>query len=324
MTSTEPLLRTDGLTLEFRTRSGVVQALDRISFSISEGETVGIVGESGSGKSVMAYALMGLLDRAGRITNGEILYRGRPISRLRENAMRRLRGAEISMVFQNPRSALNPIRTVGMQLADVIRAHRDLGKAEARAAAIEMLTMVKIPDPETRLDAYPFELSGGMCQRVMIALALACSPNLLIADEPTTGLDVTTQAVIMDLLRSLSSDRHMATIFITHDLGLAAENCDRIIVMHAGQIVETGPTEALFAAPMHPYTRQLSLSTPKADSEISGLDTVPGNLPDLTAAKLPACRYAGRCPLADERCRNEAPPLREQIPGHRSYCWNAP
>ena len=319
---TAPLLQVDALSLEFRTRGGVVQALDRVSLAVAEGETVGIVGESGSGKSVMAHAVMGLLDRAGQITAGGVVWRGRQISALPERALRRLRGPEIAMVFQNPRTALNPIRSVGRQLTDVIRGHRPLGRAAAHDEAVAMLRAVRISDPEARMDAYPFELSGGMCQRVMIALALACAPRLMIADEPTTGLDVTTQAVIMDLIDALSSERDMATVFITHDLALAAEHCDRIVVMHAGQVVETAAPERLFSAPLHPYTRQLALSTPGPTSTIDTLETVPGQLPDLTVAALPACRYAGRCPRAEPRCRTERPPPVARDGDHRAWCWN--
>lgn len=316
------LLEVRDLSLEFRTRAGRVRALDRVSLTLSEGETLGIVGESGSGKSVLALAVMGLQDRAGRLTQGEVRWRGRRIDRLPERAMRRLRGPDMAMIFQNPRAALNPIRSVGDQLADVLRAHRPLSRSAARAAAAEMLAQVRIPDPEARLAAYPFELSGGMCQRVMIALALACAPKLLIADEPTTGLDVTTQSVIMDLLRALARERGMATVFITHDLGLAAESCDRIAVMHAGQLVETGPTAAVFGAAVHPYARALARSVPRADSTIAMLETVPGSLPDLTAADLPACRFAGRCPRALPRCTAEAPPPAPGLPGQVARCWN--
>lgn len=323
MTEPSDLLQISDLSLEFRTRNGVVRALDAVSFSVRQGETVGVVGESGSGKSVMAHAVLGLLGPAGRITGGSITYNNQRIDTMSERALRQLRGADISMIFQNPRSALNPIRTVGRQLQDVLRAHRKIGRKEAHAEALAILRQVKITDPQNRIDAYPFELSGGMCQRVMIALALACSPNLLIADEPTTGLDVTTQSVIMDLLGALSAERQMATVFITHDLALAAENCDRIVVMHAGQIVESGATERIFSAPSHPYTRQLSFSTPGEHTEINSLETVPGALPDLTSDNLPACRYAGRCPLVEPRCRTEKPPLKDDGDGHKAYCWSA-
>jgi peptide/nickel transport system ATP-binding protein len=319
---TAPLLRIDDLTLEFRTRGGTVRALDRVGLTLAEGETVGVVGESGSGKSVMAHAVMGLTDRAGRITGGGVEWRGRRIERLPERALRRLRGPEMAMVFQNPRTALNPIRTVGRQLTDVIRAHRPVGRAEAAAEAVAMLRAVRITDPEARMGAYPFELSGGMCQRVMIALALACAPRLVIADEPTTGLDVTTQAVIMDLLAGLAADRGMAALFITHDLALAAEHCDRIVVMHAGQVVETAAPSRLFSAPGHPYTRQLARSTPGPATTIATLETVPGNLPDLAAETLPACRYVHRCPLAEPRCHTDRPPRVARPGGHDIWCWN--
>ncbi len=320
--SAAPLLEVRELSLAFRTRGGTVRALDRVSLTLGPGETLGIVGESGSGKSVLAYAVMGLQDRAGRLTGGAVLWRGRRIDRLGEAALRRLRGPEMAMIFQSPRAALNPIRRIGDQLADVLRAHRPLGRAAARAEAAAMLAQVRIPDPAARLAAYPFELSGGMCQRVMIALALACAPALLIADEPTTGLDVTTQAAIMDLLRGLARGRGMATILITHDLGLAAAHCDRIAVMHAGQLVETGPTAAVFAAPLHPYARALARSVPGPETTLATLETVPGSLPDLSAPDLPACRYAGRCPQAQPRCRTEAPPAVPGAAGQVARCWN--
>jgi len=322
VTAAAPLLRVRDLTLEFVTRGGTVRALDAVGLAVAEGETVGVVGESGSGKSVMALAVMGLLDRAGRITAGGVEYRGRRIEALPERELRRLRGPEIAMVFQNPRTALNPIRPVGRQLVDVIRAHRALGRRAAEAEAVAMLRAVRITDPEARMGAYPFELSGGMCQRVMIALALACAPRLVIADEPTTGLDVTTQAVIMDLVAGLAAERAMAALFITHDLALAAEHCHRIVVMHAGQVVETATPGRLFAAPAHPYTRQLARSTPGEATTVATLETVPGNLPDLTDPCLPACRYAARCPLVAPRCLTERPPRTEPWPGHAVFCWN--
>jgi peptide/nickel transport system ATP-binding protein len=239
-----------------------------------------------------------------------------------------LRGREISMVFQSPRTALNPIRRVGRQIEDVLRRHAlargsDLSRG-LREGAIQALREVAIPDPERRLNAYPFELSGGMCQRVMIALALACRPALLIADEPTTGLDVTTQAAVMDLITGLARERQMATLFITHDLALAADYCDRIVVMHAGQAVEDAVTGSLFAAPRHPYTRRLISSTPGPAGSIASLAPVPGNLPDLRRTDLPACRFAERCDRADERCRRIRPLLGEsqaREASHRVACW---
>jgi len=318
-----PLLSVEDLCLVFSTRHGVVNTLDGVSFQLRPGEMLGLVGESGSGKSVTAYTIMNLLDASARITRGRITYAGRQIMGAEGRGRLELRGAGLAMIFQNPRAALNPIRRVGQQLADVIRAHRAVDAATAAAEAIRMLAAVKITDPERRARAYPFEMSGGMCQRVMIALALACEPKLLIADEPTTGLDVTTQAVIMDLLRNLAREHGMATVFITHDLGLAAEYCDRIAVMHAGQLVETAPTEQLFAAPRHPYTRKLIAATPQPDSGIDTIATVPGGLPDLTRTDLPHCRYSARCELHQAVCDTAPLPRRAFGADHTVACWRA-
>ncbi|MFY0612708.1 MAG: ABC transporter ATP-binding protein [Hyphomicrobiaceae bacterium] len=266
-----PLVEIDRLRVEFKTRNGLVTAVRDVSLEIAKGETLGIVGESGSGKSVTSYALMRLLDRAGNITNGTVTFSGVDVGRARERTMRDLRGREMSMIFQNPRMALNPIRKVGEQIADVLVQHAQAGGAAARAKAVEMLDLVKIRDPEKRFHAYPFELSGGMCQRVVIALALACRPQLLIADEPTTGLDVTTQKAVMDLVAELTQARGMSTILITHDLGLAAAYCKRIVVMQDGEIVETAPRDALFSAPGHAYTRKLMRATPQIGLSVRAL-----------------------------------------------------
>ncbi|MBD2258345.1 ABC transporter ATP-binding protein [Pseudanabaena sp. FACHB-2040] len=293
------LLSVENLTVEFRTRSGVVKALESVSFAIQPGETVGIVGESGSGKSVTAFTLMGVLDRAGRVTKGQALLQTgeKNVDLLAEpeSALRQLRGKELSMIFQNPRTALNPIRKVGKQIEDVLRCHSNLPSADLKTKAIDLLSSVRIPDAEKRYDAYPYELSGGLCQRIMIALALACSPKLLIADEPTTGLDVTTQATVMNLLKDLAEQRQMATVLITHDLALASEYCDRIVVMHAGHVVELAPTHALFAHPRHPYTAKLIAATPEPHKTFADLVPIPGNLPDLKATDLPPCRFSQRC-----------------------------
>ena len=314
------LLSVEGLAVEFETRSGVVKALDDVTFAIRKGEILGIVGESGSGKSVLSYALMGLLDRAGHMPRGRILFEGAEFDRAgREVA--KLRGRELSMIFQSPRTALNPIRKVGLQIEDVLRRHGPTTGAEARRAAISALGRVRIPDPERRYEAYPFELSGGMCQRVMIAMALACDPALLIADEPTTGLDVTTQAVVMDLIRDIARERRMATILITHDLALAGEYCDRILVMHAGHIVEAAPAEAFPAGLRHPYARRLFASTPAAAASLDDLAAIPGSLLDLRKP-LPPCRYRARCERAVPTC-DEAPlPLAPIAPEHFLRCRN--
>lgn len=259
------------LTIEFATRKGTVTAVKSVSVQIGKGETLGIVGESGSGKSVTSYSLMRILDPAGRIAQGSITFSGIDISGADERTMLELRGREMSMIFQNPRAALNPIRTVGKQIEDVLVEHKLATRAGAKRKAVAMLEAVKIRDAEKRYSAYPFELSGGMCQRIVIALALACRPQLLIADEPTTGLDVTTQKAVMDLIMELTRERKMATMLITHDLGLAAAYCDRIVVMETGRIVEQGETQALFANPQHPYTQRLIQATPRLDSQVADL-----------------------------------------------------
>ena len=296
-----PLLTVDDLSVEFRTRGGIVRALEDVSFEIAKGETLGIVGESGSGKSVTAFTIMGILDAAGDVTQGGIEFGGIDMLAASDRKLAEIRGREISMIFQNPRTALNPIRTVGRQLEDVLLRHALVPRAQVRAHAIQALAGVRIPDPERRYDAYPFELSGGMCQRIMIAIAIACSPAMLIADEPTTGLDVTTQATIMDLISELASTTNMATILITHDLGLAAVYCDRIAVMHAGHLVESAPTANLFTNPRHPYTAKLVAATPTPTTTLAGLSPIPGNLPDLRS-ELPACRFSQRCERHEAEC----------------------
>jgi peptide/nickel transport system ATP-binding protein len=268
---TQPLLQVENLEVAFSTRHGVVQALHGIDIALQGSETLGIVGESGSGKSVTSLAVMRLLDRAGRIVGGRICFEGRDITHAGHADLRRLRGSALSMIFQNPRAALNPIRTVEHQIVDVLAAHGRLSQASARVQALELLRAVRIRDPETRLAAYPHELSGGMCQRVMIAMAIACEPALLIADEPTTGLDVTTQQTVMELLARIKAERGMAMILITHDLGLAARWCDRIAVMEAGRVVEHGATERLFEAPAHAYTKRLVAASPTRHSTLADL-----------------------------------------------------
>jgi peptide/nickel transport system ATP-binding protein len=268
---TSPLLQVEKLQVAFSTRHGVVEALHGIDISLEKGETLGIVGESGSGKSVTSLAVMRLLDRAGKITAGRVRFEGRDITHVGHSDLRQLRGSSLSMIFQNPRMALNPIRTVDQQIVDVLAAHGRLSRASAREQALDLLRAVLIRDPEARLTAYPHELSGGMCQRVMIAMAIACEPALLIADEPTTGLDVTTQQTVMELLARIKAERGMAMILITHDLGLAARWCDRISVMEAGRVVEQGPTEALFEAPKHSYTRRLVAASPTRHSVLADL-----------------------------------------------------
>jgi peptide/nickel transport system ATP-binding protein len=316
-----PALSVEGLCVEFRTRSGIVRALDSVSFSVGKGETIALVGESGSGKSVTAYAVMGILDPAGRITAGRAVLGELDLLSATPRQLADVRGRKIGMIFQNPRTALNPIRQVGRQIADVLVRHGKLTGRQATTEAVEMLRAVGITDPMRRAKTYPFEMSGGMCQRVMIAIALAAKPSLLIADEPTTGLDVTTQAVIMDLIGDLAEKLGMATIFITHDLALAGQRAARIVVMHAGHVVETAPTKELFADPRHPYTAELIAATPDSATSLDALASIPGSLPDLRRTDLPPCRYSGRCPRQTERC---AQPLPSAAPGasHIVACWN--
>jgi peptide/nickel transport system ATP-binding protein len=262
-TDRPPLLAVEDLTVEFATRRGTVRAVQHVTVRVAKGETVGIVGESGSGKSVTSYAVMRILDRAGKIAEGSIMFGGVDVRNAPESEVRNLRGREISMIFQNPRSALNPIRKVGKQIEDILLEHVQAVPADVKEKAIDALRRVRIANPEERYHAYPFELSGGMCQRVVIALALACRPELLIADEPTTGLDVTTQKAVMDLVVELTRERGMSTILITHDLGLAAAYCDRVVVMEKGKVVETAPSRQIFAAPEHTYTKKLMRATPR-------------------------------------------------------------
>ncbi len=325
MSKQPALLEVRDFGLEFRTRSGTVRAIEGLDLTLHKGEVLGLVGESGSGKSVLSYALLGISDRAARVTSGSATFGGIDLLQADAATLADLRGREISMIFQSPRTALNPIRPVGRQIEDVLRRHAaargaDLATSLAQRA-VQALREVAIADPERRVAAYPYELSGGMCQRVMIALALACRPALLIADEPTTGLDVTTQAAVMDLIAGLARERQMATLFITHDLALAAEYCDRIVVMHAGHAVEAAPTRQLFAAPRHPYTERLMSSTPGDHGSIAALQPVPGQLPDLRRAELPACRFAERCPRASARCTHERPRLDLTLP-HSAACWH--
>jgi len=282
MTEPLPLLDVADLTVEFSTRRGIVRAVQHVNVSIAKGETVGIVGESGSGKSVTSYAVMRILDRAGRIAEGGVHFTGIDVRAASEDQMRDLRGREMSMIFQNPRAALNPIRKVGHQIEDVLEQHSQADSSALTDKAIEMLDQVRIARPRERYHAYPFELSGGMCQRVVIALALACRPQLLIADEPTTGLDVTTQKTVMDLIVELTKQRGMSTILITHDLGLAATYCDRVVVMEKGHVVETAASRAIFTAPSHPYTRKLMRATPRPGVSLRDL------LPDDDSGAAPA------------------------------------
>jgi peptide/nickel transport system ATP-binding protein len=290
----QPLLDVDDLTVEFATRRGIVKAVQHVNISVAKGETLGIVGESGSGKSVTSYAVMRILDRAGKIAEGSVMFSGIDVKTATENQMRDLRGREISMIFQNPRAALNPIRKVGDQIEDVLRQHVQSTANDRGEKAIEALEQVKIARPRERYHAYPFELSGGMCQRVVIALALACNPQLLIADEPTTGLDVTTQKAVMDLIVELTKRRGMSTILITHDLGLAAAYCDRVVVMEKGRVVETALSADIFAKPEHAYTKKLMRATPRLGVSLRDL------LPEEEQAAMPKASAAAAAPTDGE------------------------
>ncbi|MGB0682200.1 MAG: ABC transporter ATP-binding protein [Magnetovibrionaceae bacterium] len=297
-----PVLDIQGLSVEFKTRSGIVHALEHVSFDVFKGEMVGIVGESGSGKSVSALTALGILDEAGRVTAGSITLGGLDILKAKRRELQAMRGSEASMIFQSPRTALNPIRTVGKQIGDVLRRHGFATRSNMKEKVVDALKTVRIPDPERRAEAYPFELSGGMCQRIMIAMALSCQPELLIADEPTTGLDVTTQAAIMDLIKDLARERNMATLLITHDLAMAADYCDRIVVMHAGHVVERAASDVLFESPRHPYTQKLMKATPRNSGTLDDISSIDGGVPDLRRDDLPACRFSARCDRYDSSC----------------------
>ena len=289
-----PLLKVRGLQTSFHTRDGVVRAVDGIDFDVARGEIMGLVGESGCGKSVTSLSLLRLIPAPGRIEAGEVVFDGQNLLALTGDEMRKIRGDRISMIFQQPTSSLNPVWDVGRQVGEVLELHRKMKPKAARARALELLKMVGIPDPERRLKAYPHELSGGMAQRVMIAMALACEPELLIADEPTTALDVTIQAQILDLIRTLRDQLGTAVILITHDLGVVAEMADRVAVMYAGEIVEQASVRELFANPKHPYTRGLIGSVPVVGVMKDELDVIPGNVPNLVDLP-PGCRFAPRC-----------------------------
>jgi peptide/nickel transport system ATP-binding protein len=305
-----PLLRVKDLVTSFRTRDGSLRAVDEVSFDVPEGATVGIVGESGCGKSVTALSILRLIPYPqGRIERGVIELRGKDLLRLSEREMQQVRGNEISMIFQEPMTSLNPVYTVGAQIVEAIRLHRDASRREARERALEMLRLVGIPAPDTNIDAYPHELSGGMRQRVMIAMALACEPSLLIADEPTTALDVTIQAQILQLLASLREKLGMSVLLITHDLGVIAEVASLVVVMYAGRVVETAPAAKIFEHPRHPYTRGLLRSLPAFEAgRRVRLPVIEGIVPDLSALP-PGCRFADRCPMVIPDCREEEPLL---------------
>jgi peptide/nickel transport system ATP-binding protein len=304
-------------------RGSRTEAVSGASFSLDSGRTLGLVGESGCGKSVTALSIMRLLPKAGTRVTGSVVFEGRDLAALSERQMRDLRGNRLAMIFQEPMTSLNPSFTVGDQIGEALMRHRGLAPRAARAAAIEMLDRVRIPSPGQRVDDYPHKLSGGMRQRVMIAMALACSPALLIADEPTTALDVTIQAQILDLLAKLRDETGAAIILITHDMGVVAEICDDVAVMYAGEIVELAPVARLLERPEHPYTVGLLGSMPHLGARRDRLAAIAGSVPSL-AEEFAGCRFSGRCPFADARCHDQAPPLAAVAPGHVSRCWKAP
>ena len=322
----KPLLRVENLKTHFHTRDGVVRAVDGVSFEVMPGETLAIVGESGCGKSVTSMSILRLLPMPpARIADGRIEFDGRNLLELSEPEMRKVRGNAISMIFQEPMTSLNPVLTVGRQIAEALVLHRGMSRKDATARAVEMLRKVHIPEAQRRVTQYPHELSGGMRQRVMIAMALACGPRLLIADEPTTALDVTIQAQILELMRELHRETGAAIILITHDLGVVAEMAQRVVVMYAGRKVEEAPIEELFASPRHPYTRGLLGSMPHLGDSVNEtgkrLVEIPGMVPSLRDPA-PGCLFAPRCPNAGERCTREAPPLELHAAGHWAACWH--
>jgi peptide/nickel transport system ATP-binding protein len=319
-----PLLEVDNLSTHFDTLTGTVKSVNGLSYQLNEGQTLGVVGESGCGKSVTALSILRLVPTPpGRFAGGEIRYRGTDLLKLSEAEMRSIRGNRISMIFQDPMTSLNPVLTVGRQIAETVQLHQRVGRKEALQRAVDMLRLVQIAEPERRANEYPHQLSGGMRQRVMIALALACNPEVLIADEPTTALDVTIQAQIVDLLRGLQKKLDMGIVLITHDLGVVAEACDRVIVMYAGSKVEEAPVEALFDRPLHPYTRALMASMPSMNTHTARLAEIPGMVPAPHELGT-GCSFAQRCSFARPRCQQEIPPLRRwQDQDHWVACFEA-
>jgi len=304
----------------FHTQQGVIRAVDGVSFSIEEGQTLCVVGESGCGKSVTALSVMRLISHPGRIESGSILFQGQDLLKLPQSAMRSLRGSEIAMIFQEPMTSLNPVYTVGNQISEVILTHENVSHKQAKERAIDLLDRVGIPSPKTRITSYPHQMSGGMRQRVMIAMALACNPKLLIADEPTTALDVTIQAQILDLLNSLQEDFGTSILFITHNLGVVAELADEVVVMYASKVVESAPLKPLFASPLHPYTHGLFKSVPHlATPKHAKLHMIPGMVPD-PACFPPGCKFHPRCSVAKDICKNSEPALKAHAPGHLGAC----
>jgi len=318
----EKLLEVRNLKTYFSTEKGVAKAIDGVDLEIFTGETLGVVGESGCGKSVTALSIMGLIEYPpGKIVGGEIIYKNKDLIKLSESEMRKVRGNEISMIFQEPMTSLNPVYTIGYQISEAILSHKKLSKKEAMEQSVEMLKKVEIPLPEKRVNEYPFQLSGGMRQRVMIAMALSCNPRLLIADEPTTALDVTIQAQILQLINNLKENNHMSIMIITHDLGVIAEVSDRVAVMYAGKVVEYTDVEKLFSNPLHPYTLGLMKSIPKVYEEVDRLRTIPGIVP--SSINFPkGCKFNNRCLLADKKCLSKEPEIEEVETGHFTRCWH--
>jgi oligopeptide/dipeptide ABC transporter ATP-binding protein len=317
----QPLLDVKDLSVSFDTPDGVVSAVDQVSFTVDRRSTLCIVGESGCGKSVTAQAILRLIPSSpGRIDSGRILFEGRDLRAMADGEIQRVRGNDIAMIFQDPMTSLNPVFTCGYQIIESLRFHRGMSRGQARERAIEMLRLVRIPDPHKRVDEYPHQLSGGMRQRVMIAMALACEPKLLIADEPTTALDVTIQAQILDLLAELKEKLHMAVIFITHDLGIVAQIADHVLVLYAGKVAERGSSRDIYEHPAHPYTIGLLDSVPRLDRARERLTVIPGNLPDPTAYE-PGCRFYDRCARHTDQCR--ADPREMTVgKGHSAACWH--
>ncbi len=317
------LLSVRDLRTHFDTEQGVAKAVDGVSFDVRRGRTLGLVGESGCGKSVTSLSIMRLVQSPpARFAGGQILLDGRDLLSLDEREMRKVRGNRIAMIFQEPMTSLNPVFTVGSQIREALRLHRAMSRAQARARTVEMLGEVGIPSPDTRVDEYPHQLSGGMKQRVMIAMALACNPELVIADEPTTALDVTIQAQILRLLARLQKEHGMSVLLITHDLGVVAENADEVCVMYASKIVERAETKALFARPLHPYAVGLFRSIPRPGGERKRLAVIPGSVPNPLEFPF-GCKFHPRCFMAEARCKSDEPSLREVCPGRWSACWFA-
>ncbi|RMC36355.1 ABC transporter ATP-binding protein [Paracoccus alkanivorans] len=320
----EPVLSLRGLDIRFNSDGHRSRVVNGIGFDLMAGQTLGLVGESGCGKSVTSLAIMRLLaSPPAEIAAGEVIFEKRDLLKLSERDMRELRGGRIGMIFQEPMTSLNPVYTCGAQIIESLQRHSGLTGRPARERAIELLELVRLPSPEKRVDDYPHQLSGGQRQRVMIALALANDPAVLIADEPTTALDVTIQSQILDLLRDLQERTGTAVLMITHDLGVVAETCQAVVIMYAGTVVERGRVESIFGDPQHPYTIGLMAAVPRMDTRRGRLAAIPGSVPPPWA-QVPGCRFAARCPLADDRCRSEPPGLREIAPGHEIACWKAP